>query len=199
MPQIVRNEFGAVWGNGGNPGTSALNPAAGEPPTPNAVSTDLTQAGVFNVYNDAGSVHVIIDVSGYFTKSSLQMLAASQPFVVTGFDQGETAGSNWTEIVDVAVTGPVAGHVTVTGDGQITESTDGDEVECGISDSASAPARSLIWQSPEGGDVTTFSVTEVFPITAGGAATYSMMCRNRNGETTGINVPMVTAIFTPAP
>ena len=70
--QTATNSFLTIWGNGGNPGTSALNPAAGEPPTPNAVTTDLTPTGVFNIFNDAGLVNVIIDINGYYTKTSLQ-------------------------------------------------------------------------------------------------------------------------------
>lgn len=69
--QTAANSFLTIWGNGPNPGTSALNPAAGEPPTPNAVTTDLTAGGQFKIYNDAGSVNVIIDIGGYYTNTSL--------------------------------------------------------------------------------------------------------------------------------
>ncbi|MEO1055573.1 MAG: hypothetical protein AAFY28_01515 [Actinomycetota bacterium] len=48
------------------PTVSNLNPSPGAAPTPNAVTTDLDAAGQFVVFNFAGSVHVIIDVAGYF-------------------------------------------------------------------------------------------------------------------------------------
>ena len=48
------------------PTASALNPAPGQPPTPNAVTTDLND-GQFSIFNRFGSVHVIGDVVGYYT------------------------------------------------------------------------------------------------------------------------------------
>jgi hypothetical protein len=48
------------------PTTSNLNPGPGLPPIPNAVTTDLSDGGQFNVFNKYGNVNVIIDVVGYF-------------------------------------------------------------------------------------------------------------------------------------
>lgn len=48
------------------PTTSNLNPAPGEPPTPNAVTTDLNAAGEFAIFNSRGSVDVFVDVLGYY-------------------------------------------------------------------------------------------------------------------------------------
>ncbi|MEM9514606.1 MAG: hypothetical protein AAGA42_07070 [Actinomycetota bacterium] len=44
------------------PNASSLNPGPGQPPVPNAVTTSLSSAGQFSVYNANGSVHVVIDV-----------------------------------------------------------------------------------------------------------------------------------------
>jgi hypothetical protein len=50
------------------PTASNLNPAPGQPPTPNAVAVSLNPSnGKFHVFNRFGSVHVVIDVLGYFT------------------------------------------------------------------------------------------------------------------------------------
>ena len=50
------------------PTASNLNPAPGEPPTPNAVAVSLDAAtGRFNVFNRFGAVDVVIDVQGYYT------------------------------------------------------------------------------------------------------------------------------------
>ncbi|MDJ0767587.1 MAG: hypothetical protein QNJ12_02295 [Ilumatobacter sp.] len=57
------------------PEVSSLNPVPGQPPTPNAVTTELSPGGRFKVFNLAGHVHVIIDVNGYYTASSLQELS----------------------------------------------------------------------------------------------------------------------------
>jgi hypothetical protein len=48
------------------PTTSSLNPAAGEPPTPNSVIVDLSATGQFKLFNALGTVDVIIDVTGYY-------------------------------------------------------------------------------------------------------------------------------------
>ncbi len=58
--------FLTFWGTGDNPGTANLNPAPGQPPTPNAVNTPLSTTGTFNVYNERGTVNVVIDVNGYY-------------------------------------------------------------------------------------------------------------------------------------
>lgn len=58
--------FLAVWGDGARPNASSLNPAPGQPPTPNAVTTDLTSGGKFSIFNKQGSVNVFVDVVGYY-------------------------------------------------------------------------------------------------------------------------------------
>ena len=55
------------WASGPLPNSSSLNPAAGEPPTPNAVTTEVAADGSFRVFNFAGSVDLIIDVVGYYS------------------------------------------------------------------------------------------------------------------------------------
>ena len=59
--------FVTIWANGTTrPLASSLNPAPGQPPTPNAVITELSTDGKFDVFNRAGSIDVIIDVNGYY-------------------------------------------------------------------------------------------------------------------------------------
>lgn len=53
-----------------NPGTSALNMAPGQPPTPNKVDVRLSTSGGVKLYNDAGSVHLIGDVMGYYVRAT---------------------------------------------------------------------------------------------------------------------------------
>jgi hypothetical protein len=48
------------------PTASNLNPAPGQPPTPNSVTINLAAAGTFNLYNHDGAVNVIIDIVGYY-------------------------------------------------------------------------------------------------------------------------------------
>ena len=49
------------------PSASSLNPSPGQPPTPNAVNTQLSSGGEFSIFNRAGSVDVIVDINGYYT------------------------------------------------------------------------------------------------------------------------------------
>lgn len=58
--------FLTIWGDGDRPEAASLNPAPGQPPVPNAVTTELSAEQRFNVYNNAGSVNVVVDVNGYY-------------------------------------------------------------------------------------------------------------------------------------
>lgn len=57
--------FLTFWPSGSRPDASSLNPAPGEPPTPNGVATGI-DGGQFNVYNNAGETHLLIDINGYY-------------------------------------------------------------------------------------------------------------------------------------
>jgi hypothetical protein len=48
------------------PNASNLNWSAGQAPTPNAVTVDLSADGNVNVFNERGTVNVIIDIAGYY-------------------------------------------------------------------------------------------------------------------------------------
>lgn len=63
--------FLTFWGDGPLPLAASLNPSPSQPPLPNAVTTDLSPSGTFKVYNDRGTVDVVIDVNGYYTAASL--------------------------------------------------------------------------------------------------------------------------------
>lgn len=58
--------FLTFWPDGARPNSSSLNPAPGQPPVPNAVTTLLSPTGTFQLFNNAGTVHVLIDVVGYY-------------------------------------------------------------------------------------------------------------------------------------
>ena len=48
------------------PNASNLNWSAGQAPTPNAVTVDLSTDGKVKVFNERGTVNVIIDIVGYY-------------------------------------------------------------------------------------------------------------------------------------
>lgn len=58
--------FITIWAGGDRPLAASLNPAPGEPPIPNAVTTSLSVDQDFKIFNNAGSVNVVIDVNGYY-------------------------------------------------------------------------------------------------------------------------------------
>lgn len=59
--------FLTIWATGDpQPTASSLNPSPGQPPAPNAVTTSLSAGGSFDIFNLAGNVDVLADVSGYF-------------------------------------------------------------------------------------------------------------------------------------
>lgn len=57
--------FFTIWPSGPLPLASSLNPAPGEPPTPNSVATPV-DSGKFNVFNNRGNSDILIDVNGYY-------------------------------------------------------------------------------------------------------------------------------------
>jgi hypothetical protein len=60
--------FLTLWATGQTrPLASSLNPTPGQPPTPNAVTTNVDTNGRFNIYNLQGNVHVLADINGYYT------------------------------------------------------------------------------------------------------------------------------------
>lgn len=59
--------FLTFWPDGDRPEAASLNPSVGAPPIPNAVTTALASDGSFKLYNERGSVNVVIDVAGYYT------------------------------------------------------------------------------------------------------------------------------------
>ena len=65
------SSFLTVWpADKSKPFVSSLNWVGGQPPTPNQVTTGLDASGQFSVYNNTGSVDVIIDVVGVYEPSS---------------------------------------------------------------------------------------------------------------------------------
>lgn len=58
--------FVTIWDQGELPLAASLNPAPGQPATPNAVTVGLADDGSFRVYNHTGSVHLVIDVVGFY-------------------------------------------------------------------------------------------------------------------------------------
>ena len=105
--QATAPTFLTVWAAGaGRPSTSNLNPTP-ERAVPNMVVAQLG-SGAINVYNLKGSVHVIVDVVGYFTPGSSVGLVSLQPVRVLDTRNGIGGVSGKAgpgTVIDVQITG----------------------------------------------------------------------------------------------
>lgn len=203
------NTFLTFWAGGDRPTAANLNPRAGGAVTPNAVNTPLSGAGTFAVFNKAGSVDVVVDVNGYYTNTSLQALAAAQPFVVSA---EETAvpptplTSTTASYQTVTVTAPVTGHVTVHFTAIVQSGADGNDVRCSVAESTDIPGfmttnSSIVagWHERAGapGDIGSASGTRTFEVAAGNTVDYVLVCQGAASDS--LHTRALTAIFTPAP
>jgi len=63
----VAGTYLTIWPTGAPlPDASSLNPVPGQPPTPNAVVTDISSGGQFNIFNFSGTVNLLVDINGYY-------------------------------------------------------------------------------------------------------------------------------------
>ncbi len=213
--------FWTIWPNGAaQPEASSLNPAPGQPPTPNAVTTPISTAGRFDVFNFAGTADMLIDVNGYYTRTSLQELnsrlaafegvqppgAQPQSFAATASATNVvTLTETPTAQVSVAVSAPagVAGQVTLNSTAIVTHSNN-DSVLCAIAESTAVPAALNSRDVPSthsavGDNGTSVSGTRTFDIAAGATVTYVLACEEFSTDGGSIFARNLTAIFTPAP
>jgi hypothetical protein len=75
------------------PDVSNLNPSPNSPPAWNAVTTDLSSAGQFKIYNWSGSVDMIVDINGYYVDHTHDDRYFTEAEVTNGFNtvNGELA------------------------------------------------------------------------------------------------------------
>lgn len=135
------------------PLTSNLNTSAGAPPTPNQVTVGLSAAGAIKVFNNAGTVDVIIDIVGYYQaagagstgprgQSAWDTIPSGQTVTgVNGF--AGTYPSDRIQNLAIPLPGkaPVAlttGNVNIASD-IFTETTDDDATCTGTSAAPTAP------------------------------------------------------------
>jgi hypothetical protein len=98
----TRPTYLTVWqASADQPKASSLNPAPGEGPTSNAVTTLLSGSGQFSVFNLDGAVDVIIDVNGYYVDhdheidGNGQIVLNPADFVRSGYTVEAEGGLQW--------------------------------------------------------------------------------------------------------
>ena len=99
-------------GDQGRPLAANLNWVAGQAPTPNAVTAALSASGTLGFYNLSGTVHLAVDVVGYYEAATSAPAGAAGPAGVAG-----PAGANG-PVGPAGAVGPV-GPVTRISRGQI--------------------------------------------------------------------------------
>lgn len=93
--RATERTFITIWPAGDLPKASSLNPDAGQPPVPNAVTTRLSDSGSFQAYNEAGSVDLVIDVNGYLLpKGGVTDFEVVVDSVPISLDNGNSTGQS---------------------------------------------------------------------------------------------------------
>lgn len=194
--------FLTFWPDGPRPLASSLNPAPGQPPTPNAVKVNLSPTGSFNVYNNNGFVNVLIDVDGWFEHHNhddrysmgIEHASGQQDFSLPN-------NGNNTEVRSLVLNAPVAGYVSVTASGWFHLASGGlDAVDCSISNGPlvidpSHEFRADDSNSPAATNTMPFSSTRFFEVPAG-ATTFKLVCREFDPEVV-VRDTELTAVFIP--
>jgi hypothetical protein len=189
------------------PTVSNLNFSAGQKPVPNKVDVRLSSNGRIKLFNAAGSVSVVGDVVGYYTKSSLSEIADrlrsiedSRSFAVTARESSPSDIVDEEEVVvSVTLVASADGQVTVNSSMSVETLTSGDTVTCTITRGTVLNRDyEQVWETPGASHL---SGSRTFDIAAGTTVTYNLVCYYSEVGTvfaTPID-PVLTAIFTPAP
>jgi hypothetical protein len=213
------------------PLVSNMNWKAGDSATANKVDVKLSPTGQIKLANFNGTVNVIGDIVGYYTNSTLKELAtglteannkiaaseskivvleASEPFAVSNYNPDSVflTTAPTSVLVDVIVTAPVDGQVTVNYSTFINNATLGAESVCAPFRSTEISAGSIaigdqgigFWETAVAGngDEGSLSRAASLDIAAGTTVTCSLACQQSGGSGRVAGRTM-TAIFTPTP
>jgi hypothetical protein len=225
----TQQSFLTFWGSGEQPLAASLNPAPGEPPTPNAVTSEISVAGAFNVFNNAGSVDLVIDVNGYYTTTSLASLQsqidalsafqaqavpalqtdiaalqARDPFVVTAEGLAKADVTNFTPVQtgSISITAPSNGSVTVFSSATVSDSTVEAATFCSLSTTSTmSNGNGQSFQAALAGYFEgAMTVKRTVDVAAGDTLVINHLCnRYAFSGKSEVRKTQLTAIFTPAP
>jgi hypothetical protein len=109
-----------IWPtNMSRPLSSNLNWVSGQGPTPNQVTSALSPSGSISIFNNVGSVDVVVDITGYITAHDANSLFYTKAEVdaLVGSNPGPVGATGAT-----GATGPsgVSGYEVVTATGSFT-------------------------------------------------------------------------------
>jgi hypothetical protein len=220
--------FLTIWATGATrPTASNLNPQPGAPPIPNSATTGLSGGGAFDVYNAVGSVHVLVDVVGYYadhhhddryytksntysksetySKSQLDAALATKDDVQAAIDGANRvlAISTVDQVVaSVTVRTPTNGYVIVNS-AATAKLGGGTIARCSITNGNVIDEDALQEETITTGTTHSLSGTRGFVVDRSrvispAIRTYNLVC---DAQSTGwnLNDPYLTAVFIPDP
>jgi len=207
--------FLTIWATGDTqPTASSLNPTPGQPPAPNAVTTELSAGGEFDIFNLAGNVHVLADINGYYVDHhhddryyTQDEIDAVLPFAETAERTAfEEITGSLEPMVTVQVTAPTAGQVTINSAANVFHNTAGGDVVCFILRSTDADPSlgtnilGAQWFESEGPSSNDGSIagTRLFDVAAGSTTIFELRCAENDGDGGRLGSAILTAIFTPS-
>lgn len=220
--------FLTIFPGGTRPNAASLNPAPNQPPTPNAVTTELRADGTFQVYNLQGSVDIVIDVNGFYTASSLSELltrleaaesriaeleAADDTFLLesqrtTAAYDGGNAAIALTDVPKIVATVTVdqatSGRVIISSSATVHGSVTQGDVDCSITTGTTIDANHRQEVETLTDDRKTISGDRGYTINKGSLFSpdeedYNLVCLDVNDNPTLIYDANLTAIFVPDP
>ncbi|HWL45624.1 MAG TPA: hypothetical protein VNQ73_21970 [Ilumatobacter sp.] len=200
------------------PTVSNLNPAPGQPPTPNAVTVTLDDAhGKFDVFNRFGQVDVVIDVAGYYTDRQ----HTGADIIDKSLDQNDLKDApgvayNWSEggdyvssggvhpqpnatIIETSVVAPATGYVTVTATANVFGGSAGyDNAMCYLDDGTPLPG-SMKYEFQEDSltDRGWLAMTRTYPIDEGATVNYQLRCSIDGVGAVAFDDVYITAMYVP--
>lgn len=202
------------------PTVSSLNWSAGQAPTPNKVDATLSPSGALALYNASGSVHLVVDVVGYYSPSTLtamsQRIAALEsdlaaatarvnqltsimPFSVGGAAENRFASGTVT-IMEVTLTAPAQGTIVLNSSVSIGEEAEYAAVLCSITTREFVEnSHRSIWTSSGGqnGSINAYgstSLTRQANVEAGETVTYRLVCDSGSSTVYYVS-PSLTAMY----
>lgn len=180
------------------PNASSNNWVSGQAATPNKVDAKLSADGRLKLYNDAGTVNVIIDVVGYYEPSGGATASGSSTGGVTGMDvvnaPATIINSGATTVASVSVNVPSSGlaFVAVEADLKNNFSSEPKVALCDISLGNTIGTTSRTVNVPATGNGH-LSMTKTF-VASPGTATFSLVCSEASSA--GVSATtQITAIY----
>lgn len=171
------------------PNSSNLNYVPGQAPTPNKIDVKLSPTGEMSIYNAFGEVHMLADVTGYYTNqaynltdSRVEALLSIIPKATSDVGDGvANIGEDEVVVASVTIESNTGGRVILNSATSVTASVDEAGVRCAISDDGTLGDDNDHYQSWRGGtgalDAAQLAGTRAFDVGIG-THEFSLVCRS---------------------